>query len=201
MESTQQRRSWRIVVWLLISASLLLSLIALNSSSRPSPEELERLDAQIRQLEIDLANLKATVEKRQQTAEDVVNTVGTHNFYGGKLTVTVSDDEGGLNYRITRVHDEDPARVLSFGPMEPFFKDRDHWFVCMESVDSVWVFDGRDMLTWVEFQDGTVTEKDSVAVPAIVKRAPEAVRDRLPQSFLERFKEEAPTGGTTEETE
>lgn len=208
MEPPPQQRTRHLVLWLLIASSLLMSIAAFIASRPQHSAELERLDAQARQLETDLAKLetdleklKAEAAKRQQNPEGVVNTPGTYSFFDGKLTLTVADEGGGLNYRVKRVYEEGPTRDQSVGPAEPFFKDRDHWFVCVESADSVWIFDGQDVLEQDEFNHGSVKMKDSNVLPDIVRTAPEAVRDHLPQSFLEKFKDEAPSGGTTPGTE
>jgi hypothetical protein len=168
-------------MWLLIAASLLMSIASLIGSRRQDAGELKDLEDRIQQLEKDLSTL---------LSERVITTVGTHRLYEGKLMLIVHEEKGGLNYRVTRVREKGPVKQEGVGPKEPFIKNGADWFAVAESADIVWIFDGQAVLNRVEFkEEGGTRTTDSVVAPEIVKLAPKAVRDRLPKSFLEKSKD------------
>jgi hypothetical protein len=163
-------------MWLLVVASLLMSVASLVNSRRRHAEELNDLEKRVEQLENDFSTRSIT-------------TAGTHKLFAGVLTLEVFEAKGGLKYRVTRISGKGP---VSAGPKEPFIENGSDWFAFAESSSIVWIFNGRDVLNLVEFfEEGDVITRttDSVVVPVIVKRAPKAVRDSLPKSFLDKFKE------------
>jgi hypothetical protein len=181
MESTRQKQIRLAALWLLIAASLLLSVVSLSRSRPQYDAKLQDLEDRMKQLEADYSRLLNDLQK-------VITTVGTHKLYGGKLTLNVFEDGGGLNYRVTRVKQKGPIRAEGASPKEPFIHSGADWFAFPESADVVWIFDGQNVLNRVEFEEGTTKTMDSVVVPDIVTRAPKAVQDRLPASFLEKLK-------------
>jgi hypothetical protein len=135
-----------------------------------------------------------------------ISEVGTYRIYHGELSLRIYEDKGKLNYEIGR---RISVRVSPFrrdqmdvasGPAEPFIERGANWFASVESPRSrtpraIWIFDGRDLLVRIAY-DPTRSRDDywgaieyhSDSRPSIVADAPKEVRDRLPQSFKEKFR-------------
>jgi hypothetical protein len=170
-------------MWLLITASLLLSVASLGRFRPQYDAELQDLEVRIEQLEADYSSLLDDLQS-------VITTVGSHRLYRGNLTLDIFEQTGGLNYRVTRVKQKGPVTAEGVSPKEPFIQSGADWFAFPESADVVWIFNGRDVLDCVEFKEGSFGTTSSVMKPEIVAKAPNAVRDRLPKSLLEKFKDE-----------
>jgi hypothetical protein len=65
----------------------------------------------------------------KQVESSFVTTVGTHDLCGGKVSVRVYEEDGKLNYRVTRNwsdREEGPTRTHTSGPVSPAIdKDAD----------------------------------------------------------------------------
>ncbi len=126
--------------------------------------------------------------------DGLISRVGTYRLYHGELSLRIYEDKGKLNYEIGRTN------MFWSGPAEPIIEKGPCWFALVESPKArapraIWIFDGRDLLVQVAYDPmGSrddyrgATECDSESRPSIVTNAPNAVRDRLPESFKKRFK-------------
>jgi hypothetical protein len=162
-----------------------MSVVALTRSGPSRDAELQDLNSRIAKLQAELTDISKILEESRV----VITTVGTHRLYAGKLTLDVFEEKEGLNYRVTRILEKGSVKNQSASPREPFIQYGADWFAFAESADVVWIFNGRDVLNCVELGEGVWRTTDSVVVPDIVNRAPQAVRNRLPNSFLDTSEE------------
>jgi hypothetical protein len=134
-----------------------------------------------------------------------ISRVGTYRIYHGELSLKIYEDKGKLNYEIGR---HISVRVSPFrrdqmdvasGPAEPFIEKGSKWFAMVESPRSrtpraIWIFDGRDLLVQIAYTNGDRDDYWGAVLyhsdtrPSIVTDAPREVRDRLPESFKEKFR-------------
>ena len=134
-----------------------------------------------------------------------ISRVGEYRLYHGELTLTIYEDKGKLNYTIGRTISirlspfHRFAEDVACGPAEPFIEKGSRWFALAESPRArspraIWIFDGRDLLVQIAYDPTKgrddywgATEYHSDYTPSIVRDAPKAVRDRLPESFKNKF--------------
>jgi hypothetical protein len=143
-----------------------------------------------------------------------ISKVGTYRLFHKKLTLRIYEDKGKLNHEFVTTISL-PTSLLrrsvetaSCGPAEPRIEKGTKWFAFAESTNAkepkaLWIFNGDDILVQIAFNprqgspDSGVgffaeyggTEYHSDSFPSIVKNAPKAVRDRLPEVFMKQFKE------------
>jgi hypothetical protein len=137
----------------------------------------------------------ADITAYDQVGQDgLISRAGTFRLYHRELTLRIYEDKGKLNYEVGRTN------MFSCGPAEPFIEKRAKWFALVESPAArsprtIWIFDGRDLLVQIAY-DPTGNRDDywgaveyhSNTRPSIVTNAPKEVRDRLPESFMKKFK-------------
>jgi hypothetical protein len=134
-----------------------------------------------------------------------ISKIGTYRLYHGELTLRIYEDEGKLNYEIGHTISYRLSllwryrETVASGPAEPFIEQGSKWFAVAESPrarspHSIWIFDGRDLLIQIAYDPAGdrddywgAVEYHSDSRPSIVTDAPRAVRDRLPESFKQRF--------------
>jgi hypothetical protein len=143
-----------------------------------------------------------------------ISQVGTYRLYHGKLTMRIYEDKGKLNHEfITTVSFRTSlfrrsAEKVSRGAAEPWIEKGTNWFAFAELTDAkapkaLWIFNGHDKLVQIAFTDRQELpegwsgffaeyggyESHSDSSPSIVRDAPQAVRDRLPEAFKKKFKD------------
>jgi hypothetical protein len=140
-----------------------------------------------------------------------ISNVGTYRLYHGKLRLRIYDDHGKLNHQYVATISQRRSLLTRFeetmasGPSELWIGKGPNWFIFVESPDAksptfVWFYDGGDHLIQQEFNpprdrsdptsrlgEQISNPWDSEGYPSIVINAPKAVRDRLPESFKQKF--------------
>ena len=159
--------------------------------------------------------VEKTSEKYVQ--DNFVTTVGTHTLFDGKLTVKIYEEQGKLNYCIIRNwvdHESGSVLTHSSGPVPPTIEKGADWFILAKSPDEVWTFDGHESLVLKEmgpekpgrprggiYEIRPDLDFQAKAVQRLVDKAPQALRDRLPEAFTVKFQGNPPGRKTTGKTE
>lgn len=135
---------------------------------------------------------------------EVVTKVGAYDdLYTGRLAVTVHPAKAGRHaVAITFRFSGRGGETLVTDTFEPSDGVRQgaQWFVYPETEERVWLFDGQGELLLAqctfavtrkrkrgETIRATSDVRTSDTDAGLVGKAPKAVRDRLPQAFLDRF--------------
>jgi hypothetical protein len=116
-----------------------------------------------------------------------ITTVGDHKLFDGKLSVSVSEKEGNLTYRITH-----PVKAgkNTISPAKDLKKENAVWVIFAESPNKVWIY-WDSVLTRYEYkvtERGTESSSAVFTGEAILKSAPKAVLDRLPKQVVDKLK-------------
>jgi len=98
---------------------------------------------------------------------------GTFLCFAGALVVIVWESSSAeLNYTIGRK----PSKV---GPSKPALSKCTRWAIYPENEDNVWVFNGTNDVTRIEFAEkGGSKFTSSQVVPDLLKQAPKALIER-----------------------
>lgn len=106
-----------------------------------------------------------------------ITSAGTHECFNGRVVVTVTEaTNGAVNFRIK-------AGESTIGPSRSTIRKGQPWFIYVSSSTNAWVFDGRKELSLYELRPTGSRMTSSQRVPDLIRAAPEAVRERLPQEL------------------
>ena len=117
----------------------------------------------------------------------VINKLGDYKLFDGKLVIRVTEQDGILDYRITRAF---KTGTHTFHAPRQLTKENAVWIILPESADRVWIFWGTTLKRWECLQDTdaeTKTASKSYSGRNVITYGPKEVLDRLPKELVDKL--------------
>jgi hypothetical protein len=129
----------------------------------------------------------AIVPAGEQKKSKVITKTGQYTLFDGKVILKVSDAEGKLTASTT--HTLKNNNTLTAGTSLPSNKGA-FWLVYPETPNKLWLFREPDLMRteWKETKQGPITYTTAFGGQNVLKVAPKALLDALPQEVLDKLK-------------